>query len=462
MRTTLIYALLFLTSLNLFIFSAAQQKASYNNAFKKLPGSYVPAQKPFTVIIYMAADNDLRAFAYRNLEEIKYLIRSTEATNNFHIFIHLDVHNPGQKKSTFHLMGYEKELCLIEELPAMDSGKEDTLVFACAEGLKYCPGEKVILGLWNHGTGALNPISGKVINPSSLYRYDPVEHKIVLNRSLGFLDYIERIQSSDDRAICFDDSTHNYLTNQKVGSALGTVCNQYRNGKKIDLIFCDACLMSSIEFMYEILPWAQYFIASEEVVLATGFRYDQVFNFFNDANATTEDFLVHCVKVFENTYQKWSPDWTLTSVQIDKLDNLYVHINTIARLLITALEQQKNRSVKDFIKFCSSKQQCTHFDEPSYKDLKHLFKNFLKNLSALSLNSPEQEQAIKQQLATELDAAIAEIGRCVVAHAAGKNLQHSGGISIYLPEHRVHPSFEATNFASNSLWYAFIKSYLSS
>ena len=62
-------------------------RVAYNNNFLTLPASYVPQEKPYTIIIYMAADNDLRAFSYRNLEEIKYLLRATPATENFNIFI---------------------------------------------------------------------------------------------------------------------------------------------------------------------------------------------------------------------------------------------------------------------------------------------------------------------------------------------------------------------------------------
>ena len=223
----------------LFIFAALAplysfQKPSYDNNFSPLPTNFTPQEKPVTVIIYMAADNDLRSFAYRNLEEIKYLLRSTNATENFNIFIHLDVHNPGQQKMTLHLVAHQKELCLAWR-GVMDSGKEETLIYTYAEAMKYAPGKTIALGLWNHGVGDLNPIIGKIFNSSSLYEFDAVERKIFINRDIGFLDYIENLCDSNDRGICFDDSTRNYLTNQKVGSALEKICTQYRNGEKINL-----------------------------------------------------------------------------------------------------------------------------------------------------------------------------------------------------------------------------------
>lgn len=434
-------------------------KIAYNNNFNPLPTNYIPQEKAVTVILYMAADNDLRSFVYRNLEEIKYLLRATDATNNFNIFIHLDVHNPGQNKMTFHLVGYKKELCLAWQ-GEMDSGKEETLVTTYVEAAKYCPGRKIILGLWNHGTGDLNPTTGKIFNPSNLYEFDPIHQKIILNRTIGFLDYIENFCLSDDRGICFDDTTRNYLTNQKVGTALEKICKNYRDGKKIDLIFCDACLMAGIGFMQEIKPWTNYLIASEEVVLATGFRYDQVLNFFNQPEPDLDEFIKHTIKVFETTYQKLTPDYTLSGINLQNLDLFYNTINNIAELLIAALKNQKDRSVKQFIKQSSWYTFCTSFDEPTYKDIKHLLSNFLQNMSIIQLYNKDLESNIKNQLRSQIQLALNELQASIVAHCAGKNLAVSGGISIYVPESRIHSSFQHTTFAQSSAWFPMIALYL--
>ncbi len=435
-------------------------KIAYNNNFSPLPQNYIPQEKPVTIIIYMAADNDLRSFVYRNLEEIKYLLRATSATENFNIFIHLDVHNPGQKKMTLHLVAYQKELCLAWQ-GEMDSGKEDTLVYTYSEAMRYCPGNKIIMGLWNHGTGDLNPTSGKIFNPSNLYEFDPLQQKIVLNRTIGFLDYLENFCMSEERGICFDDSTRNYLTNQKVGTALEKICF-LRKGKKIDLLFCDACLMSGIGFMREIKPWVNYLIASEEVILATGFRYEQVLNFFNQSQPNIPAFIQHTIQVFENTYQKLTPDYTLSGVNLQKLDVFYESLDQLAQLLILGLKNQKNGSVKDFIRHSSWRSNCTSFDEPSYKDIKHLLINFSKNLPMIQLANLELENNLKNQLRLLITAMLAQLQNSIVGHCAGKNLAHSGGISIYLPESRIHSSFQHTTFAKTNSWYTMITLYLAS
>lgn len=454
-----IYLFISLCSIN--IYASGPLKVTYNNNFTQLPAHYTPEEKPVTIILYMAADNDLRTFVYRNLEEIKYMLRATSATENFNLFIHLDVHNPGQKKMTFHLVAYQKELCIAWQ-GEMDSGKEETLIFTYAEAMRYCPGKAVVLGLWDHGTGDLNPTSNKIFNPTNLFEFDPLEKQIILNRTIGFIEYIENFYPNDDRGICFDDSNKNYLKNQSVGKALETICTTLRNGKKIDLIFCDACLMSGIGFMREIKPWTNYLIASEEVVLATGFRYDQVLNFFNQPHIDLKEFTKHTVKVFENTYQKLTPDYTLSGIDLQKLDPLYQAIDEIARLLIEALKNQKNGTVKEFIRQSSWKTNCTSFDETTYKDMKHLLSNLLKNLHIIQLNQLDQEVLIKNQLNAKLNFALSQLSECVIAHCAGKNLSQSGGISIYVPETRIHQSFQHTTFAKSNHWFPLITLYMAS
>ncbi len=68
----------------------------------------------------------------------------------------------------------------------------------------------------------------KIFNPTNLFEFDATEQKIILNRSIGFLDYLENFCAGDNRGICFDDSTHNYLKNQNVGSALEKIYTTLR------------------------------------------------------------------------------------------------------------------------------------------------------------------------------------------------------------------------------------------
>ena len=79
-----------------------------------------------------------------------------------------------------------------------------------------------MLVFWNHGTGIIDPATGKIINSVDLFTFNNATHKLDLDRSIGFLDFIT-ILEKEQRGICWDDSTGHYLTNQKLEEALSYI-----------------------------------------------------------------------------------------------------------------------------------------------------------------------------------------------------------------------------------------------
>ena len=80
----------------------------------------------------------------------------------------------------------------------------------------------------------------------------------------------------EHRGVCYDDSTGNYLTDLKYKRAFDIIVNQYRAGKKIDIIAFDACLMADIEVAYTLQPYADYLVSSQETVPGPGFNYADI------------------------------------------------------------------------------------------------------------------------------------------------------------------------------------------
>src|SRR5581483_7844543 len=104
-----------------------------------------------------------------------------------------------------------------------------------------------------HGSGPLEPAIRKIVNPSQLFKYNQRTGLIELDRSIGFFDFMNRANfKKDTRGICFDDTTGNYLTTQKLKDALHVIVHEYLGGKKLSLIGFDACLMASREIAYAV------------------------------------------------------------------------------------------------------------------------------------------------------------------------------------------------------------------
>lgn len=420
---------------------------------------YTQSENSWTVLVVMAARNDLLRFADRNIEQMKRV----GSNENLTILIHLDIRLPNGQAVTRRYVVNHGHLKQIGPDTLMDSGSPETLIDACRWAHESYPAKNFCLVLWNHGTGDLEPNVGKTVNSAKFFNYNPITRLIELDRSIEFIDHLNLIAEDcqPKRGICFDEITRNYLTNHQVGVALDFVCQKYRNGKKIDVLYCDACLMGALGFHYSIKNSVTYSVGSEEVVLATGGPYTAILAPLAQQSLDPKTFACHIVEAFDRTYSKITRDYTQAALNLMVIDPLYTEINHLAQLLIEGLREQRNRSVTIAIKRSSNKNACTSFEEPTYKDLYHFLSNLLSESFRIELIN-QKTNAYKDSLKQCINKCRSLITEIVVANARGSNLKNASGISIYLPEGHIHPSYPNTDFAQNNAWLQFLNAYVRS
>jgi len=411
-----------------------------------------------TLIIYMAADNDLRIFAARNIQQMA-AIGSNE---NISILVHLDIRISGNKKITRRYLVEKDKILHIDPYDIftqqMDSGNPATLISCCEWAIKNYPAQEYDLILWNHGTGTLEPPHGKIINPMDLFVFNPATHLLELDRSVEFIEAISR-NNNNQRGICWDDTTGNYLTNKKLDFALQTIRQKYLNGKKFGIIGFDACLMSMIEVSCFIKKHAVVMTGSQEVELGMGWKYDEVLAPFLQGTLDTFAFAQHIVQSYEKTYQPITYDFTLSAINLEYTDQLENNVNDISLLLIEALNNQKS-TYSRIIGESRNRHLCTHFDEPSYIDLHHFFSNLLININKIDTSSTQQQKSLKNTLLAKLAEGISLIEKAVIANTTGRNLSAARGLSIYFPEKNIHSSYKEAFFLESNNWGSFLTRYL--
>lgn len=426
--------------------------------------------KPWTVMVYMAADNDLRGFAARNIKQMA-AIGSNE---NINIIVQLDIRISGDKKITRR---YYIDKGHITHMNAddptsqsMDSGDANTLISFCTWTIKNYPAQDYALVLWNHGTGIIDPVKGRIINASELFNFNPTTNRLELDRSVGFLDLMDAVNSlhlrinhaeDPERGIAWDDSTGNYLTNQKLDFALNEIKTKVLNGKKFSIIGFDACLMSMIEVGNLIKPYTQVMVGSQEVELGTGWDYSQALAQFSSTKSpTVKSFAKQIVKAYENTYMQLTNDYTQSAVDLEVIDIIESDINAISTLLLDCFKKQRNNSVQTALKTSRNKLLLTHFDEPTYVDLYHWLSNLQTNIKFFEFTNEPEGKKLKDELSAILVAAKQHIETIVFANCCGKNLSGAHGLSIYFPERRIHASYRKTPFAQSNEWTALLTQYL--
>jgi hypothetical protein len=416
--------------------------------------------KDWTFITYMAADNDLAPFARKNLKEQS----DVGSSKYINIVTQLDTRVAGNKKVTKRYYIEKNKLIVTNQndpnSQKMDSGLPATLIDCCKWAITNYPAKNYVLILWNHGTGALDVVRHRSINPLPLFMFNPESNLLELDRSISFIDFVQATCCPEHRSICFDDSTGHALNNQDLDFALSTICKNYLGGKKFSIICFDACLMSMIEIANIVKNHAHYMTASVEVELGTGYNYYKILLPFLNESMEPKAFAKHIVKSYENAYSTITNDYTQSAIDLSGFLDLEITIDRIAELLIEAIKIQKNNSVREAIKLSRHKLYCTHFDEPSYLDWHHLCTNLLANSKKMEFTHIEIGNKILKELQEALRISMDIVKNIVIENVAGKNLIKTQGISIYFPERRIHQSYQKTKFAQSNKWFTLIRNYL--
>lgn len=418
-------------------------------------------KKPFTFIIFMAADNDLHPFAWRNLKQLE-AIGSNERIN-----VIVQVNVPGYHNPTRRYVVKPGKRLLVDVDPSLhnvklNSGSPHTLIDCVRWAHTHYPAEEVILVAWNHGTGPCDPGTSRSISATELFSLNPISNMLDLDRSVGYLEYVNRKVLQKEvlqRGICFDETFRSYMTNQDLDFALNEICTKIL-GKKIGILGFDACLMSAVEIANIAKKYVKYMVASEEVELAYGWPYDIILRPLLTRTPTLEEFANNIVKAYDGIYANITQDYTLSSCNLEKIDPLEANIHALASTLLEALQTQKNDSVRKAIRFSKSRKYCICFEEPSYIDLGDFYHNLDKFIDFIELTNKQNETILKQRIKYLIQQGLGFLSASILENKAGKNLNRAQGLSIYFPEGQFAHSYLKNPFASENNWAVLLAKYL--
>jgi hypothetical protein len=186
----------------------------------------------WTVLVYMAADNDLASFARQNLEQME----EPEQPQGLKLVVQVDLPEVGAKR---YLIQQNPEPGIsspeIQTLGSIDSGDPDSLKDFILWGFDRYPAARKMLIIWSHANSWYK--SPKYIAP--------------------------------------DQETGNMIgvANKELSQALmGT--------PHLDILLFDACSMQSIEIMYELKDKADIIVGSADLVPVNGFPYIEMIPLF--------------------------------------------------------------------------------------------------------------------------------------------------------------------------------------
>ncbi len=194
----------------------------------------------WTVMVYMAGDNNLDLAALRDISEMARVGSSKEVS----ILVQLD-RGIDFLTRRFYITeggGYQKDV--VESFEETNSGDPKILEDFILWTVERYPANHYLLILWNHGGGWWEEESEKSKVKSKRLRRSGALFKRYLPFTLDHSPF------ANSRSIAFDDTSRDFLDNKELKGVLSRISGKF--GKKIDILGMDACLMQMIEVAYEL------------------------------------------------------------------------------------------------------------------------------------------------------------------------------------------------------------------
>ena len=243
---------------------------------------------PYTILVYMAADNSLDQDVDYSLQQLRSGLTSKGA-----VVVYLD--REGNDQTLFQLAAEEKDDILLKDYDEENSASASTLSRVITETKKSVPSEKFGLVIWGHSMGWV---------PEN---YETTTRAASLRLSQRF---------PRTRYISVDDDPGSggsaYMEISDVAAALPASTAEF--------ILFDVCLMASVEALYEIRYTCDYVIAAPTEVLAepdynaSGMPYAEILPYLYEGET---GFKKAC-----QAYYEYYKNYTNTDLESDLVEQL--------------------------------------------------------------------------------------------------------------------------------------------
>ena len=418
------------------------------------------AEKNWTIMVYMAGDNNLDSAGAVDLAEMK----KVGSTNGINILVQFDREGKDMATNRYYVQkGGAVDKDKIADLGETNMGDPKVLEDFVSWGVKTYPAKHYLLVLWNHGagwddanlyqgdvfSGATPPVSRKaqpVVTRGAAGGAKPIafaQARAGLTRTRRALFNTTVAAAVKQRGIAYDDQAQDFLDNIELKKVMTKIKKSLK--RKVDILGMDACLMSMAEVAYQMRDVADYSVGSEETEPGDGWPYDRILKTLAaKPSMTPEEFSKTIVTQYLASY-KGSDNVTQSAVRLGELKALAAAVDGLAKALKNTLGDAASRAA-----IINVRAQVQEYSRPydDYCDLLDLC-DFL--------NKEVSDGSVKTACVAVKDAAASAL---VAAGYKGTAVDYSRGISIYFPKRKLSPLYKTLDFTKESAWDEFLKAYL--
>ena len=419
--------------------------------------------KKWTVMVYMAGDNNLEDAGNEDLGEMCQIGSSSE----FNVVVQFDRAGKDLQTERYEIMPVKKgkaEARVVETLGETNTGDPKVLEDFIRWGVEKYKAEHYLLVLWNHGQGfkdndlfERSRIDGGYVKALREHRYYGgwlnkfisvmkkalFVHPTLLKDLLPGKDELKK-GKAPVRAVCIDEYARDFIDCQELRKTLESA--QKKTGREIDIVGFDACLMNMMEVLCQVGDYAGYVVGSEETEPGTGWPYHLVLRVLQgNPGISPEEFSQKIITAANDYYlgegsifcdsayaeevyasvegfgDKEPDDWpvTLSAVKMGKLGALRDAVHEFAGALLRNMEH--NGRIASEIMYCVQR-----FDDRDYADLGDFVSLCGRNIPQVKDESEKVLKALRAAVLKEIH--------------LGVLVENSNGVSIFIP--RSHASLK--------------------
>jgi len=414
--------------------------------------------KKWTIMIWMAGDNNLQSSGEQDLREMKKI----GSTDHFDVVVQFDRMND-QNTRRYHI---HKDTPLqkdeVQHLGPTNCGDPKVATDFFVWAMKTYPADRYLASFWNHGGGidetdvyaraktmglpAGRKIRRGVSGDGAADGTTVTEmHARAIasgpHRNALFSTTVEK--AIQRRGIAYDDTARDFLDNAELKTVLKNVTEAA--GKTLDLVAFDACLMNMVEIAYQLRQYAKYTVGSEQTEPGEGWPYDAI---LGDLQAKpmidAADFGAAIVKRYIASYR--SGDVTQSLLDLARSGKIASAVDALAKALMAAIKKPAGYAV-----VTQAAHAAQHYEYADFQDLYDL-------CTQLRMRVPAQ--AVKNTAGGVIKALTGASPFVAASKSKGAGVARSHGASIYFPTARdVTVAYPRLDFARATAWGDFLTAY---
>ena len=423
--------------------SAVKKVTKVRKATKKVtPKDTSLAPKSWTIMIYMAGDNDLNSFCWRDLAELKS-VGSSDALN---IVVQIDTYRAKRTRRYFVTKKQTREKDVVQTLKETNTGDPNAASDFFEWAIRNYPAQRYLAGFWNHGSGIdeTDVYAGtrSARSEGALRGKERVAASRPVRRAL-FSTTRREILSRTTRAIAYDDSAKDFLDNKELSKVVERTAAAA--GHPVDILGLDACLMAMVELAYEMRDHAGVVVGSQQLEPGDGWPYNKVARAIAaKPSITARDLASQIVRDYVASYT--DDEVTQSAVDTRAVGTLARVTSELAAALLAGLgDPVLYRAIDRSVKLAQ------RFDTKDFVDLGSF-------AGLLAANAPSTAiEAAAQQVVEH----VRSPSLVIAQKSRGQGVKNAEGLSIYLPQLQpdTEVDYERLDFATDTQWADFLSAW---